>query len=108
MMLSDKAQSSSGGVMTLKSIDNSSGLIMAMFVDYVVENSNGGFRAGTLRSTHKNGVTTWDDTSTADVGGSTNGFRLSTDISGTDFRLRGDNTDASTYNIIFSIKLILK
>jgi hypothetical protein len=108
-MLSDKASSTSAGVALLKAIDNSGNDIIGMFVDYVIENTtSGGFRAGTLRSTHAGGLTTYDETSTGDIGGTTNGLRLLTDISGTDFRLLADNADASSYNVTFSIKLITK
>ena len=109
MMLSDKGSSNSGGLALLKAIDNSGNNILGMFVDYVIENvTSGGFRAGTLRSTHTGGVTAYDETSTGDVGGTTNGLRLLTDVSGTDFRLLANNADSSTYNITFSIKLITK
>jgi hypothetical protein len=107
MMLSDKATSTSSGVTPLKVIDNSPNNVLGMFVDYVIENvTSGGFRAGTLRSTHTGGNTVYDETSTADIGGSTSGIRLLTDISGTDFRLLANNGDGSSYNITFSIKLI--
>jgi hypothetical protein len=84
--------------------------VVGLFVDYSIENvTTGGLRAGTFRATHNNSTVVFDDTSTNNVGGPTNGCRLDvTYAPADDFILRGVAGDTDEYNIVYSVKLLLK
>lgn len=94
---------SAGSPYTSFSIDKSLG--SAAWIDYRVSSAGGAFRAGTLMCVWDGTNITYTDTSTVDLGGSTQGIKLSASISGQNVIVQSDVT-SETWSIKLGARVI--
>ena len=81
---------------------------MGVIVDYSFVSGNGAQRFGTIRVNFNSSIVVLDETSTTDLGGSTDNVVFGAAMNAGSMRLSVNNTEGSTVNLVAVYNLIAR